>query len=33
VFGLHHFAHAHNAEVASDPLGGMDPKSMKASAT
>ncbi len=32
VFGLHHFAHAHNAEVAADPLGGMDARSMKASA-
>ncbi|WP_027502843.1 enoyl-CoA hydratase [Rhodococcus sp. UNC363MFTsu5.1] len=29
VFGLHHFAHAHNAEVGSGPLGGMDAKSMK----
>jgi enoyl-CoA hydratase len=28
VFGLHHFAHAHNAEVGSGPLGGMDVKSM-----
>ena len=33
VFGLHHFAHAHNAEVDADPLGGMDAKSMKNSAT
>jgi enoyl-CoA hydratase len=24
VFGLHHFAHAHNAEVGSDALAGMD---------
>ena len=24
VFGLHHFAHAHNAEVGADSLGGMD---------
>ncbi|KAF0960975.1 MULTISPECIES: enoyl-CoA hydratase [unclassified Rhodococcus (in: high G+C Gram-positive bacteria)] len=32
VFGLHHFAHAHNAEVDSDSLGGMDAKSMAASA-
>jgi enoyl-CoA hydratase len=24
VFGLHHFAHAHNAEIGSGPLGGMD---------
>jgi enoyl-CoA hydratase len=29
VFGLHHFAHAHNAEIGSGPLGGMDAKSMK----
>jgi enoyl-CoA hydratase len=29
VFGLHHFAHAHNAEVGADALGGMDAKSMK----
>jgi enoyl-CoA hydratase len=28
VFGLHHFAHAHNAEVGTDSLGGMDAKSM-----
>ena len=33
VFGLHHFAHAHNAEVGTDSLGGMDAKSMKSSAT
>jgi enoyl-CoA hydratase len=33
VFGLHHFAHAHNAEVGADSLGGMDAKSMKKSAT
>ena len=33
VFGLHHFAHAHNAEVGADSLAGMDPKSMKAAAT
>ena len=32
VFGLHHFAHAHNAEVAADSLGGMDARSMKATA-
>ncbi|MDI9950881.1 MULTISPECIES: enoyl-CoA hydratase [unclassified Rhodococcus (in: high G+C Gram-positive bacteria)] len=32
VFGLHHFAHAHNAEIDTDPLGGMDAKSMAASA-
>ena len=24
VFGLHHFAHAHNAEIGSDSLGGVD---------
>ncbi len=29
VFGLHHFAHAHNAEVGSDALAGMDARSMK----
>ena len=29
VFGLHHFAHAHNAEVGSGSLGGMDIASMK----
>jgi enoyl-CoA hydratase len=28
VFGLHHFAHAHNAEVSADSLGGLDAKSM-----
>lgn len=28
VFGLHHFAHAHNAEVSTDSLGGLDAKSM-----
>jgi enoyl-CoA hydratase len=33
VFGLHHFAHSHNAEVQSDSLGGMDARSMKGSAT
>ncbi|GAB2528254.1 enoyl-CoA hydratase [Nocardia heshunensis] len=33
VFGLHHFAHAHNAEVGADSLGGMTAKSMKAAAT
>ncbi|QKT10012.1 enoyl-CoA hydratase [Rhodococcus sp. W8901] len=32
VFGLHHFAHAHNAEVGRDSLGGMDVNSMKAKA-
>lgn len=30
VFGLHHFAHAHNAEVAGDTLGGMDARGMGA---
>jgi enoyl-CoA hydratase len=29
VFGLHHFAHAHNAEVGTDPLGGQDARSMR----
>ncbi|MEU8888230.1 enoyl-CoA hydratase [Streptomyces sp. NPDC048442] len=29
VFGLHHLAHAHNAETAKDPLGGMDVAAMK----
>jgi enoyl-CoA hydratase len=33
VFGLHHFAHAHNAEVGADSLAGMDARSMKRSAT
>ncbi len=28
VFGLHHFAHAHNAEVGAGPLGGVDVKDM-----
>lgn len=32
VFGLHHFAHAHNAETAEDSLGGMDARSMRDSA-
>ncbi|GEB55835.1 enoyl-CoA hydratase [Streptomyces gardneri] len=30
VFGLHHLAHAHNAETAPDALGGMDIRAMKA---
>ncbi|MEO7234670.1 MAG: enoyl-CoA hydratase [Lapillicoccus sp.] len=30
VFGLHHAAHAHNAEVGVDALGGMDARSMRA---
>ncbi|MEU6880673.1 enoyl-CoA hydratase [Streptomyces sp. NPDC046712] len=29
VFGLHHLAHAHNAETAADALGGMDVAAMK----
>jgi enoyl-CoA hydratase len=29
VFGLHHVAHAHNAEVTGNPLAGLDPKAMK----
>lgn len=29
VFGLHHLAHAHNAETAQDSLGGMDIRAMK----
>ncbi|MBO0676670.1 enoyl-CoA hydratase [Mycolicibacterium sp. S2-37] len=32
VFGLHHFAHAHNAEVGTGSLGGMDVKTMAAPA-
>jgi enoyl-CoA hydratase len=28
VFGLHHFAHAHNTEVAGDALGGLDARGM-----
>ena len=28
VFGLHHLAHAHNAEVGTDSLAGMDARSM-----
>jgi len=28
VFGLHHFAHAHNAETSTDSLGGLDAKKM-----
>jgi len=31
VFGLHHAAHAHNAEVSTDSLGGLDAKAMAAS--
>ncbi|GAA2342738.1 enoyl-CoA hydratase [Saccharopolyspora halophila] len=29
AFGLHHLAHAHNAEVGSDSLAGMNARSMK----
>jgi enoyl-CoA hydratase len=29
VFGLHHFAHAHNAETSADSLGGMNARSMR----
>ena len=29
VFGLHHLAHAHNAEVGADSLGGHDARSMR----
>jgi len=32
VFGLHHFAHAHNAETGAGSLGGMDAKTMAARA-
>jgi enoyl-CoA hydratase len=32
VFGLHHVAHAHNAEVGADSLGGQDARTMKDSA-
>ncbi|MEV4316580.1 enoyl-CoA hydratase [Actinocrispum sp. NPDC049592] len=32
VFGLHHFAHAHNAEVSPDALAGMDARAMRDSA-
>jgi len=31
VFGLHHMAHAHNAEVSGHSLGGLDARGMKAS--
>jgi len=33
VFGLHHLAHAHNAEVGVDSLAGQDARSMRDSAT
>jgi enoyl-CoA hydratase len=29
VFGLHHLAHAHNAETSGDSLAGMDARTMK----
>ncbi|MEU1309393.1 enoyl-CoA hydratase [Streptomyces cinnamoneus] len=29
VFGLHHLAHAHNAETTADPLAGLDARAMK----
>jgi enoyl-CoA hydratase len=29
VFGLHHFAHSHNAEVSQDPLAGLDARGMR----
>jgi enoyl-CoA hydratase len=29
VFGLHHLAHAHNAETSTDALAGMDARAMK----
>lgn len=29
VFGLHHFAHAHNAETSADSLAGMDARAMR----
>lgn len=32
AFGLHHVAHAHNAEVGSDHLGGHDARSMREAA-
>jgi enoyl-CoA hydratase len=32
VFGLHHLAHAHNAETSGDSLGGQDARSMKQAA-
>ena len=33
VFGLHHLAHAHNAEVGSDSLAGQNARSMRDAAT
>ncbi|WP_308036632.1 enoyl-CoA hydratase [Actinoplanes sp. DH11] len=32
AFGLHHLAHAHNAETSADPLAGMDAAAMKRAA-
>ncbi|WP_433794916.1 enoyl-CoA hydratase [Actinoplanes sp. CA-252034] len=32
VFGLHHVAHSHNAEVSADPLAGLDARAMKRAA-
>jgi enoyl-CoA hydratase len=32
TFGLHHVAHAHNAEIGVDALAGMDARSMKKAA-
>nr|WP_203799591.1 enoyl-CoA hydratase [Actinoplanes couchii] len=32
VFGLHHVAHAHNAEVGTDSLAGLDARAMKRAA-
>ena len=32
IFGLHHVAHAHNAETGADSLAGMDARSMKSAA-
>ena len=29
VFGLHHLAHAHNAETSGDSLSGLDARSMR----
>jgi enoyl-CoA hydratase len=33
TFGLHHVAHAHNAETETDALAGMTARSMKSAAT
>lgn len=33
AFGLHHLAHAHNAETGADSLAGMDPRSMRKAAS